>query len=130
MFSYFSCSSSSHLFPFSGDPSLVSPSGPPVRVSPFVYLLIPVSASRGQSEDVCARQKKMMSSLFERRRAGLVLSHNTDTVVYTMPPLFKTGSLSYTELLGILVFCHERTCYKSMTVKSCVFCDNISNFTR
>lgn len=64
MFSLFSCPPSSSLSflwrsitPHHLDPPFFS-----LHLS-FVYLLIPVSASRGQSEDVCAQQKKMMSSL-------------------------------------------------------------------
>ncbi len=64
MFSLFSCTPSSSLsFLWRSitshhlDPPFFS-----LHLS-FVYLLIPVSASWGQSEDVCAWQKKMMSSL-------------------------------------------------------------------
>lgn len=62
---------------FSSNPS-PSPSGRPVLLPPslFVYLLIPVSARGGQSEDVCARQKRMMSSLSASvGRTGTITRH-------------------------------------------------------
>lgn len=40
-----------------------------------------------------ALSRKRWCHLFQRWRARLALSHDTDTLVYTMPPLFKTDSL-------------------------------------
>lgn len=105
------------VFPFPVFPAFhhPSPSGPPVLLSPslFVYLLIPVSASRGQSEDVCAQQKAMMSSLSalagktgaitRHRYFGL---HNAASFQDRQPPLTEScrHSVRHTAYIqGILV---------------------------
>lgn len=105
------------VFPFPVFPAFhhPSPSGPPVLLSPslFVYLLIPVSASRGQSEDVCAQQKAMMSSLSalagktgaitRHRYFGL---HNAASFQDRQPPLTQScrHSVRHTAYIqGILV---------------------------
>lgn len=106
------------VFPFPVFPAFhhPSPSGPPVLLSPslFVYLLIPVSASRGQSEDVCAQQKAMMSSLSalagktgaitRHRYFGL---HNAASFQDRQPPLTQScrHSVRHTAYIqGILVW--------------------------
>lgn len=77
-----------------------SPSGPPILPS----LQCSLSTCWFQSQRVEAKlrtsalSRKRWCHLFERRRARLALSRHTDTVVYTMLPLFQTDSLSYTEM--------------------------------
>lgn len=98
IFSLFSCSPSSSF-------SLLWRSITPHHLDPpFFSLHLSLSTCWFQSQRVeanlrtSALGRKRWCHPFQRRRAGPALSHDTDTVVYVMPSLFKTGSLSYTEL--------------------------------
>lgn len=72
------------------------PYGPLIRLSLllFVYLL-PVSASRGQSEDVCARQKK--DDVISFSAGGQHQHRYNGAELFGMQAHFKTDCFNHTE---------------------------------